>query len=187
MDHYQDIRLLADPEFNAAILMNALFSRLHRALVTSKATDIGVSFPDYKLRPKRLGNTLRIHGKHNSLTVLQNSDWLKGMRDHSEVTEVKPIPANAAHVLVKRRQYKTNVDRLRRRRMKRKGETYEQVSLAIPDSVERKPELPFLSVPSLSTRQTFCLFVEQGPPEQQATLGEFNCYGFSEQATVPWF
>lgn len=186
MDHYQDIRVLADLEFNASMLMNALFNKLHRALVTLKAADIGVSFPEYKQRPKGLGTILRIHGKLSSLIVLQNADWLKGMRDHSVATRVKPVPVDAAHVLVTRRQYKTNADRLRRRRMKRTGETYEQASIAIPNSVERKPELPFLSVRSLSTSQTFCLFVEQGPAEQ-ATLGEFNCYGFSEQATVPWF
>ena len=34
MDHYLDIRLLPDPEFPAPLLMNALFTKLHRALVS---------------------------------------------------------------------------------------------------------------------------------------------------------
>jgi CRISPR-associated endonuclease Csy4 len=63
-------------------------------------------------------------------------DWLKGMRDHTQVGELLQVPANAQHRTVLRRQFKTNVDRLRRRRMQRKGETAEQAAAAIPDTVE---------------------------------------------------
>lgn len=32
MDHYFDLRVLPDPEFNTEMLMAALFAKLHRAL-----------------------------------------------------------------------------------------------------------------------------------------------------------
>lgn len=32
MDHYLDLRVLPDPEFNTEMLMAALFAKLHRAL-----------------------------------------------------------------------------------------------------------------------------------------------------------
>ena len=110
MDHYLDIRLLPDPEFSASILMGALCSKLHRALVSLGEDSIGVSFPQYQLRPKSLGEMLRIHGGQSALTRLQATDWIKGMRDHTDITAIQLVPANAGHQLVKRRQYKTSAD-----------------------------------------------------------------------------
>src|SRR5690606_16041898 len=97
------------------------------------------------------------------------------------------VPAGASHRQVLRRQFKTNVERLRRRRMLRKGESAEQVAQAIPSHVERKPDLPFANLRSLSTGQTFALFVEHGQPLPQAIDGVFNTYGLSQGATVAWF
>ncbi len=187
MDHYLDIRLLPDPEFSTSMLMNALYSKLHRALVSLKADNIGVSFPEYNCKPKSLGGLLRVHGSHSSLCQLQEADWLKGMKDHTTITDIQPIPSGVRYYQVKRRQYKTSADRLRRRRMKRKGETYEEATQAIPDSVERCPDLPFLTLRSLSTGQTFCLFIEQVVLQDQPVVGEFSCYGLSQRATVPCF
>ena len=187
MDHYLEVRLLPDPEFSAPMLMGALYSKLHRALVSLQSNKIGISFPEYKRKPKSVGSVLRIHADENALRHLQEMDWLKGMRDHAQVSPVQPVPAHAKHILVQRRQFKTNAERLRRRRMKRKGETYEQAVQAIPDSIERKPDLPFLVLRSQSTGQAFHLFIDQGPPTDERVEGPFNCYGLSQQATVPSF
>lgn len=187
MDRYLEIHLLPDPEFSTPILMGALYSKLHRALATLQSKSIGVSFPEYSRKPKSLGSVLRIHGDENALRHLQEMEWLKGMRDHTQVSTIQPIPANAQHMVVQRRQFKTNAERLRRRRMKRKGESYEQAVQAIPDSVERKPELPFLVLRSQSSGQAFHLFIDQGPSQHERVEGQFNCYGLSQQATVPSF
>jgi CRISPR-associated endonuclease Csy4 len=187
MDHYLDIRLLADPEFSVPILMNALYSKLHRTLVALRANNIGVSFPGYQRKPITLGNTLRLHGSRAALVGLQEADWLKGIRDHTTVSDIQPVPSVVRYLQINRRQYKTSAERLRKRRMKRKGETYEQASQAIPESVERQPGLPFLTLRSVSTGQVFRLFVDQGPAQDQPVTGDFNSYGISEQATVPCF
>jgi CRISPR-associated endonuclease Csy4 len=187
MEHYLEIRLLPDPEFGAPMLMSALYSKLHRALVSLQSKRIGVSFPEYSRKPKTIGSVLRVHGDENALRHLQETNWLKGMRDHIQESPIQPVPANAQHILVLRRQYKTNAERLRRRRMKRKGESYEQARQAIPDAVERKPDLPFLHLRSQSTGQAFHLFVDQGPPGDERVGGDFNTYGLSSGATVPFF
>jgi len=187
MDHYLEIQLLPDPEFSAPMLMGALYSKLHRALVSLQSKRIGVSFPEYQRKPKSLGGVLRIHGDENALRHLQEMEWLKGMRDHSRVSAIQPVPAGASHIVVQRRQFKTNAERLRRRRMKRKGETHEQATQAIPDSVERKPDLPFLVLRSQSSGQAFHLFIDQGPLGSERVEGQFNCYGLSQSATVPSF
>lgn len=187
MDHYQDIKILPDPEFSSPLLMGALYNKLHRALVELNATNIGISFPEYSLKPKGVGSILRLHGDQASLNRLQALAWLKGMRDHTETTEVRPVPASAEYLRVTRRQFKTNVERLRRRRMKRKGESYKQACEAIPADIERKPNVPFITVRSASTGQSFSLFIEQLKADGGHQAGEFNSYGLSQTATVPVF
>jgi CRISPR-associated endonuclease Csy4 len=185
--HYIDITVRPDPEFSHAHLLGAIMTKLHRVLAQLQAGDIGISFPRYSLQPRSLGDLLRLHGSPAALQRLMAQPWLQGMRDHVQMTAPLPVPPNASHRAVRRRQFKTNVERLRRRRMKRKGETSEQAAAAIPHSVERDPGLPYAQLRSASTGQPFCLFVEHGPAQTSATPGSFNSYGLSQAATVPWF
>ena len=188
--HYIDITLLPDPEFSHAYLLSALVAKLHRALVQEQTTNIGVSYPQHINQPlacRTLGAVLRLHGTPEALQRLMAQDWLKGMRDHTQAAALRPVPADAQHRTVRRRQFKTNVNRLRRRRMQRKGETVEQAIAAIPNSVERRPDLPFVQLRSSSTGQPFCLCVEHGVLLPYPVPGTFNAYGLAHEATVPWF
>ena len=185
--HYIDLTVVPDPESGPATLLGALYDRLHLALVQQGLDSIGVSFPGYSMVPRSLGTKLRLHGSDTSLRQLFGIDWLKGMRDHVRMTDIAPVPADAQYRTVQRKQFKTSVDRLRRRRMKRKGETEAQVQEAIPNSVERTPNLPYVHVRSRSTAQPFCLFVMLGSLAQAAVPGSFNSYGFGGSATIPWF
>ncbi len=188
--HYIDITLLPDPEFAPAHLLGALVAKLHRGLAQAQATDIGVSYPLHVSQPpsrRTLGTVLRLHGTPDALQRLMAQNWLHGMRDHTQVGELRPAPADAQHITVRRRQFKTNADRLRRRRMQRKGETAAEAAAAIPDSVERQPDLPFVQLRSSSTGQPFCLCIEHGAPQPGPVPGAFNAYGLAQEATVPWF
>ena len=185
--HYIDITLLPDPEFSHAHLLGALVSKLHRALAQLQSSDIGISFPRHSLRPRTLGAVLRLHGTEAALQRLIAQPWLQGMRDHVQIADLAPVPPSAPHRQVVRRQFKTSAERLRRRRMQRKGETLEQAAAAIPDSVERRPELPFVQLRSASTGQSFCLFVAHGPTQATALQGGFSTYGLSQGASIPWF
>jgi len=185
--HYIDITLLPDPEFSHAHLLGALVAKLHRALVQLQANDIGVSYPQYQMRPRTLGSVLRLHSTEPALQRLMALQWLAGMRDHMRASDITLVPSVAAHRMVLRRQFKTNAERLRRRRMRRKGETAEQAFTAIPDSVERRPDLPYVQLRSRSTGQPFCLFVEHGDLQPRPVQGSFNTYGLSLGATIPWF
>lgn len=188
--HYIDVRLLPDPEFSHAHLLGALMSKLHRALVHMQSSDLGVSFPQHVNAPlakRSLGVVLRLHGNSTALEGLMAMEWLKGMRDHVQIAPLEVVPAGAAHRVVQRRQFKTNAERLRRRRMLRKGETAEQAAAAIPNSVERRVHLPYIQLRSGSTGQPFCLFIEHGIARPTAVAGRFNAYGLSLGATIPWF
>lgn len=186
MDHYLDLRLRADPEFPQHQLMDALFARLHRALVQLDSTGVGLSFPEAKGLRGGLGGRMRLHGTATALAMFDSPDWLIGMRDHVDASGTLEVPRNAGVIAVRRVQAKSNVDRLRRRQMKRKGWTAEEAAAAIPETAAEMLDLPFLTVRSASTGQTFRLFVrQQAAAAQQA--GHFNPYGFSTEATLPRF
>lgn len=185
--HYVDLIVVPDPETGAPQLLGALHDRLHVALVQQRLDSIGISFPGYSVIPRTLGTTLRLHGTDALLRQLLATDWLKGLRDHVRMKEIASAPAESPHRTVQRKQFKTNVERLRRRRMRRKGETADQAAAAIPSGVERTPNLPYLHIRSRSTGQPFCLFIVLGPLSSDAVAGRFNSYGLGGTATVPWF
>jgi len=186
--HYLDIQLRPDPDFPTGQLMGALFSKLHRRLVTLNTQAIGVSFPHHQLKPRAIGDLLRLHGLETELETLMAESWLGGMRAHADICAVTVTPADISHRTVTRRQFKTNAERLRRRRMKRHRESEAEVLVRIPDTAEkRNVPLPFVQVRSASTGQRFSLFVEHGPEQAEPTPGTFNSYGLSRFTTIPWF
>lgn len=188
MDHYIDIHLRTEPEFASHQLMQALYAKLHRALVQLGRDDIGVSFPAFKEALPILGIHLRLHGSASSLNTLMDSGWLGGMRDHLRVSTVQPLPAAVRHRRVGRVQAKSNPERLRRRAMRRHGIDAEAARQRIPDDAAETLRLPFVQMGSLSTGQSsFPLFIQHGPIQGEAAAGTFNCYGLSKEATIPWF
>lgn len=186
MDYYLNIQILPDPEFTARQLMNALYAKLHRALVQLGSNSIGVSFPKAQVAAG-LGDYLRLHGCQSALNDLLALPWLSGMRDHVRLGEPTPVPPDAKHCRVRRVQADSNPERLRRRAMKRHALTEEQARQRIPDSAAKRLRLPYLQLRSQSTGQPYCLFIEQGTPHLEKRAGVFNSYGLSREATVPWF
>jgi len=188
MESYINITLLPDPEFPAPMLMNALFAKLHRVLVKIKSDGIGISFPSVNEKKPTLGDQLRLHGTAVALQNLQAQNWLQGMRDHLETSEIEQVPANAQHRQIKRVQVKSSAERLRRRYSKRhQGVTEQDAAELIPITVEKRLTQPYLQLKSESSGQSFRLFLQHQPPQAEAVAGAFNCYGISQTATIPWF
>jgi CRISPR-associated endonuclease Csy4 len=185
--YYVDITVAPDLESTTQHLLGALCDRLHIALVAEQLDSIGVSFPGYRMSPRTLGTKLRLHGSDEVLRQLLQTDWLKGMRDHIRTTEIAKAPPDVPQRTVQRKQFKTSAERLRRRRMRRKGETAAQAAEAIPLDMEHRPELPYVHLRSRSTGQSFCMFIALGPLAPNATTGSFNSYGLSGSTTIPWF
>jgi len=186
MDYYLDINILEDPEFTKSILMNALFSKLHRALVEVSQHDIGVSFPN--ATKKSLGDTLRLHGSQSRLEELEALPWRRGLGDFTSVTKVTHIPSTNEFCLVKRVHVQSNVDRLRRRAMKRHDLSYEEAVERIPKEAEKQLALPFVRIKSKSTGdQQFPLFIQQTITTSKSEETNFSKYGLSATSTLPWF
>ena len=195
MNHYVDVNVRPDPDFPATQLMSALYGRLHRALASADTTDVGVSFPQvFEVSggtPHRLGQQLgvcmRLHGSNTALANLLLSDWLKGMRDHVDITPVQPVPAQATHREVRRVQTKSSPERLRRRFMRRHNVSEQEAQARIPDGVARYARWPSVDLRSSSTGQSFKLFIAHGPEQPEPKAGSFSTYGLSKGSTIPWF
>jgi CRISPR-associated endonuclease Csy4 len=183
MKYYQDLRVLPDPEFVTSILLSAAFGKLHRALVSGQHRDVGVSFPNAKTR---LGERLRLHGESTALERL-GLGWLKGMRDYTEITGVQAIPESHSFCRVQRVQVKSNPERMWRRSLNN-GRLEESERERFLDCTQaQRVSLPFLELRSQSTGRRFRLFVRQTIGSPKNVAGDFNTYGLSKTATVPWF
>ena len=213
MKYYQDISLLPDAEVNLGFLWQKVYQQLHLALVEIKTVDnkseIAISLPEYcDKQPAKnetdkfpLGNKLRLFAvTQEQLQQLDVAKWLNRLTDYTHVTSIKEVPLSAdKFVYFKRKQFDTNVDRLARRRAKRKGESFEQALKYYTNFKDQKTRLPFVNMLSLSSnknlifseKKKFRLFIEREIVDQES-VGEFSCYGLSsrelsKQATVPLF
>lgn len=184
MDHYVEIRLLPDPEFRDTLLMNALFAKLHRALVVEGHAEVGVSFPQAQ---KSLGDTLRLHGAQPALERLMSLSWLKGLRDHTSVSKIMPVPEDCRYCIVKREQVKSSVERLYRRSVKKGRMTIEEAEKKISEAKEQRSKRPFVQLKSSTSGQQFRLFINQGGLLDSPKQGKFSNYGLSGETTVPFF
>ncbi len=187
MDAYLELRLRPDPEFSADMLLNALFAKLHRALVSHGEGRIGVSFPDVHPAAGHLGGRVRLHGQAADLAHLMAQPWLLGMRDHLADFTIAPVPEGALHRIVRRVQAKSSVARQRRRLMRRCGVDAAAAVAAIPDHAAERLTLPCVVLTSRSTQQQFRLFIAHLPLQPTASAGRFSAYGLSDDASIPWF
>ncbi|WP_114417350.1 type I-F CRISPR-associated endoribonuclease Cas6/Csy4 [Marinospirillum perlucidum] len=184
MDHFIDIKVLPDPEFNATTLMNALYAKLHRGLVTLQNESLGVSFPAAGKTP---GDLLRLHGTKPDLERLMELNWIKGLGDYTATTELQLVPADLQQVRIRRIQSKMTAARIRRSVARNTDKSLDEQQ-ATELLEKRQPlKLPYLMLKSQSTGQQFPLHFEQKAVGTEAVSGTFNSYGFSQTATLPWF
>ena len=213
MKYYLDITLLPDAEANLGFLWQKVYQQLHLALVEMKTTDnkskIAVSFPQYannKLSKEGkdnfpLGDKVRLFAAtQEQLQQLDMAKWLSRLTDYTHATSIKEVPVSAdKFVYFKRKQFDSNVERLARRRAKRKNESFEQALQYFNNFKDQQSKLPFVNMMSLSSNKNlnfseikkFRLFIEI-EIAKELSVGDFNCYGLSsrelsKQATVPWF
>jgi len=193
MKYYLDITLLPDAEITLGFIWQKVYQKIHLALAENKVADnessIALSLPNYGDHKFPLGNKLRLLAETEQvLDTLAINTWLKYFTDHTHITSIKSVPESVnEYVCFSRKQFKTNLSRLARRRAKRHNETFEQALQHYASFDDKETKLPFINVKSLSKGEQFRLFIERKVREQAKT-GKFNCYGLSkDQATVPWF
>lgn len=183
MNHYIDIKLLPDAEIPATVLMNAVYTKLHKALCDIGSKAMGVSFPKYKVT---LGNILRIHGNESSLNDLQGLDWLGGMNGYCNVSEITPVPADAKFRTVSRKQ--TTMSQSKLNRLIKRGSIPEnEVKQYKAKMFSKGLDNPYVELVSGSNGQKHRRYIEFGELLDKSVASEFDQFGLSKIATVPWF
>jgi len=170
MNYYVNIELMADTEITLGFIWKKLYAQIHLALVEVKEekslVSIGVGFPKYS-NDRFLGDTLRIFAPtKEELERLDVNRWVERLLDYVSVSEIKEVPSTVTEfVSFRRKQFKTNAQRLARRQAKRKGISIEEALKNYEnfDEEERKKRnrLPYINVKSLSSSREMKIFIER--------------------------
>ena len=200
MKYYIEVTLIENPELVAYQLWSKLYTQLHISLAEMKNSDnkvnIGVSFPQYRFNQTKgvgfLGEKLRIFAQSEAeLQTLDLKKWLDRLTDYVHMTSIREVPENVkGYAIYKRKQVKTNAQRLARHRVKR-GDIGFDEALARYSNVLTTTDLPYIQMLSLSTsdeqdKKRFKLFIEKYDAQQSETQ-VFSSYGLSSVSSVPEF
>ncbi len=183
MNYYQCIQLLPCEENPVHFLRNICFTKLHKALYTLKATDIGVSFPDYIVN---LGNFIRVHGSDSRLAELQATNWLGGLSGYCDVSEIRAIPDTVKHRNISRIQTNMTASKLRRL-IKRGSINTEEAKQYKAKMFTRGLDNPYLELNSASNGNKHRRYIQFGELLDKPIAGDFDQFGLSKTATIPWF
>lgn len=164
-------------------LMNLVFNKLHKTIVEFNAEEIGVSFPEYKIK---LGEILRLHGSEINLQNFMRVDWLDEISEYCDVGNIKNIPSNIKYRTVSRVRPNMSKSKLRRLK-KRRAITSDEERAYRAKMFSQGLDNPYVDLNSGSTGQNFRFFLCFGPIIEQPVNGGYDSYGLSKDTTIPWF
>ena len=200
MNYYIEATLMENDQFSPYELWSQLYPQLHLALVEAKNADnkvnIGFSFPQYRFHQDKgvgfIGTKLRLFAESEAdLKKLDIRRWLERLEDYVHVTSIREVPNDIKnYAIYKRKQVKTNAQRLARHRVKR-GDIGFDEALARYSNVVTTTNFPYIEMKSLSTsdqqsEKRFKLFIEKQSAEKSETQ-VFSTYGLSSVSSVPEF
>lgn len=183
MDSYIEITFKPDAEMPLNWLLNAIYTKLHKALVDARSTDLGVSFPKANVT---LGDTLRLHGQAATLERFSASDWLGGMAGYCKFSLIQPVPDTAQHRTVSRKQSTMTQSKLNRL-IKRGSISQEQMKEYRAKMFTKGLDNPYVELISGSNGQKHRRYIEFGPLLDNPIEGAFDQFGLSKTASIPWF
>ncbi len=183
MNYYIDIKLLSNKEIRENVLLNQVYTEFHRRLYDINSTNIGISFPNYKLK---LGNIFRIHGCKETLERLNEKDWLGRLQGFCNVSGIKAIPKHVQYRTVSRLQQTMSQSKLRR--LVKRGTIHEvDMKKYQLKMLQGGLKNPYVELVSMSNKQLHRRFIAFGLLQDEAVEGEYDTFGLSKIGTIPWF
>jgi len=183
MKHYVEIVIKPDDEMRENILLNKVYTKLHKALFTLKTTEIAVSFPKYKVL---LGDVIRLHGSESKLSEVKNTNWLGGLSAYCQVSPIQTVPDNVSYRTISRIQANMTEAKLRRL-IKRDSISETEIKQYRAKMFGMGLDNPYLELQSASNGHKHRRYIQFGELREEAVKGAFDCFGLSKDATVPWF
>jgi CRISPR-associated endonuclease Csy4 len=170
-------------EIRENVLLNQVYTSFHKHLYDLKSNNIGVSFPEYRLK---LGRLFRIHGSKEVLEKLQEKDWLGQYAEFCKVSKIEAIPEKVQYRTVSRIQQNMTEAKLRRL-IKRGNIPEEDIKKYRIKIFQGGLDNPYVELRSMSNGQMHRRFIKFGELQDSETKGEFNLFGLSKGSTIPWF
>lgn len=214
MRYYQEITLIPNADINRHFLWSKTFQQIHLGLVETQDAQervpIGLSFPEYKMGEKFgvLGSKLRLFAPDETALIQFDTDKrLSRLSDYVHCTGIRPVPSTVkGYAVYQREQPKTGRERLARRYAKRHNLDYEtafndkvelcakhdnatgceRMLMSYSEMPHKTITTPFIRLKSLSSCNTFCLWIKKREIENSVD-GIFTTYGLSSTASVPEF
>lgn len=193
MKHYIEITLLPDAEVGLGFIWQKVYQQIHLALVEIKdaneKVNVGVSFPKYGGKTFPLGDTIRLFGNTpDDLKAVRLDQWFSRLSDYVSMTGVKEVPQHIkTYVCFRRKQPKMDFMKRVEKQAKRHCVSIETALEHFRNyDKEHQLTLPFVQVYSQTWKQNFPLFIEKNSASSHMT-GQFDTYGLSKEATLPWF
>lgn len=183
MQHYIEIKLQKNNELKPNVLLNNVYTKLHRRLYDMDCKTIGVSFPDYRVI---LGARLRIHGSLDDLKTMQSVDWLGDLKQYCVLGDVETIPPSVQYRTISRVQSTMTQAKLRRL-IKRGSISEEEIKNYKVEMLKKGLDNPYVELISASNGKLHRRYFQFGELKNESISGEFDFFGLSKQATVPWF
>lgn len=201
---YIGITIQPNADIGHYFLWEKVFQQIHLGLVeiqdTNNVVPVGIAFPEYDAKNFSLGSKLRLFSEtENLLQQFDANKWLSRLKDYAQITPILKVPDKInAFSCYSRQQSKSSIERMARRRAKKKSVNFE-VALEELQNRENKNrknqdlEIPFINMQSLSSKKNsnspalrFRLFIEKQTVDTPLSKG-FNSYGLSAVSTVPEF
>lgn len=185
MNYYIDIRINPDAEMRENVLMNMVYTKFHKALSDLKSTSIGVSFPEKHLK---LGCLLRVHGSQTDLTALEQTEWLDKLKGgYCEVSDITKVPDDVQYRTISR--WQSNMSKGHYRRLLERGSITEEQAREYKAKMmqTQMTDLPYVEIVSGSSGHRHRRYFKFGELVDKPVEGEFNQFGLSRTATIPWF
>ncbi|MFA1562468.1 type I-F CRISPR-associated endoribonuclease Cas6/Csy4 [Aliivibrio fischeri] len=183
MDCYIEIILKPDAEMRENVLLNKVYTKLHKALVTLNSDSIGVSFPQYNVI---LGRVIRIHSNSAMLHDLNGVSWLGGLIGYCNVSEITVVPSSCEYRIISRIQSTMSQSKLKRL-IKRGSISEEEEKTYKAKMFSKGLDNPYLELESSSNGYKHRRYLRFSAPQSEPIQGKFDQFGLSKSATVPWF
>ena len=183
MDNYIDIQIQPDAEMRENVLMNKVYTKLHKALFDLKSTGIGVSFPEYKVL---LGRKIRLHGDSLVLKDLQGLNWLGGLSGYCQISVILTVPENVQYRVISRKQ-STMTNAKLNRLIKRGTISEENIKAYKAKMFTKGLDNAYLELVSTSNDQLHRRYIQFSDMLIKPVEGTFDQFGLSKTTTVPWF
>jgi len=183
MKHFIEIKIKPDTEMRENVLLNKVYTKFHKRLFDLKSSEIGISFPEYSLK---LGAIIRVHGNEQHLQEFQSDNWLGGLKGYCDTSEIQAIPDKVKHRIISRKQANMTSAKLRRL-IKRGNIEQNEIKNYKAEMFKRGIDNPFLELESSSNGHMHRRYIQFGEIKNVSSAGEFNSFGLSKTATVPWF